>query len=106
MSTTITLHNDFHGTTARVRPVPITDGRHAGRHYVSRRVARRLRSALCGAADCTCGNAFGERPGLLDDAVVTEVRAGCVVEGYVLDLSRLDDVEWDYVTDEARETEG
>ena len=59
----ILLSNDFHGTEATVRPVPITDGRFAGYYKVSQRVAKRLHNALCGSRDCTCGDTFGARSG-------------------------------------------
>ena len=60
---TIELTNNFHNTEAKVRPVLITDGRFKGYHKISRRTALRLRSELCGSADCTCGGCFGERGG-------------------------------------------
>ena len=59
----ILLSNDFLGTEATVRPVPITDGRFAGYYKVSQRVANRLRNALCGSRDCICGDTFGSRGG-------------------------------------------
>jgi hypothetical protein len=59
----ITLSNDFHNTSAAVRPVEITSGRFVGLHKISRRTALRLRAALCGNAECTCGGTFGERGG-------------------------------------------
>ena len=60
---TVTLTNDFHGTSAAVRPVTITEGRFAGMHKISRKTALRLRSELCGSSGCTCGGNFGERGG-------------------------------------------
>ena len=62
MTTTIILHNDFHNTTAAVRPVPITEGRFVGQYKISRATAMRLRRQLCGSPDCTCGGEFGQRP--------------------------------------------
>jgi hypothetical protein len=64
MSTTYTLTNSFHNTSATVRPVLITEGRYAGMHKISRKTAMRLRSELCGVAGCTCGGTFGERGGV------------------------------------------
>lgn len=60
---TITLSNDFHNTEATVRPVAITEGRYKGWHKISRKTALRLRSALCGMTDCSCGGTFVERGG-------------------------------------------
>jgi hypothetical protein len=60
---TITLTNSFHNTSATVRPVPITEGRFAGLHKISRKTALRLRRELCGSTDCTSGGNFGERGG-------------------------------------------
>jgi hypothetical protein len=54
---TITLTNSFHGTEARVRPVP----ERKGVGYISRKTALRLRRELCGIEGCTCGGEFGER---------------------------------------------
>lgn len=59
-----TLTNDFHNTTATVRPVRIKDGRYSGLHKISRRTAIRLRSELCGVGDCVCSGSFGERGGV------------------------------------------
>ena len=59
----IVLTNSFHRTSAGVRPILITEGRFRGYYRISRRVAMRLRSTLCGADDCTCGGNFGERGG-------------------------------------------
>ena len=56
----VTLTNSFLGTSATVRPVPITEGRFAGMHKVSRSTALRLRAKLCGASGCACGGNFGE----------------------------------------------
>lgn len=63
MAKTITLTNDFHGTSASVRPVAITEGRFAGKHMITRKTAMRLRGELCGSASCACGGNFGERGG-------------------------------------------
>jgi len=63
MSREVTLTNEFHNTEARVRPVPITAGRFAGLHKISRRTALRLKAALCPSQDCLCGGTFGERGG-------------------------------------------
>ena len=50
---TITLRNDFHHTTATVRPAK--DG------YVSERAMRRAARALCPLSDCTCAGECGTR---------------------------------------------
>lgn len=55
------LTNDFHNTTASVRPVLISEGRFRGYYKISWRTAKRLRSELCGSAECVCGGTFGER---------------------------------------------
>lgn len=52
-STTYTIRNDFHNTSARVRAD--RDGR------INARQVRRVRSILCGMADCKCGGSLGER---------------------------------------------
>ena len=59
----VTLTNNFHNTSATVRPIPITEGRFAGMHKISRKTALRLRRELCGSSDCTSGGNFGERRG-------------------------------------------
>ena len=51
--TTITLSNNFHNSTARVR-VP-----DSGTLSVSQ--VRRVRRELCGIATCTCGGNLSER---------------------------------------------
>lgn len=52
---TITLTNNFHGTSARTRA-------HADREtLLTARTVRRLSRALCGIPCCTCGGAVGER---------------------------------------------
>lgn len=56
---TITLTNNFHGTEARVRPVPDS----TGYYYISRKTALRLRRELCGIDGCVCGGEFGQRGG-------------------------------------------
>lgn len=48
----ITLSNDFHHTTARLRPV---DGR------ISARAWRTAMLRLCGVSMCTCGGVRGEQ---------------------------------------------
>ena len=50
MSEMITLSNDFHATTARVRS-----------GNVSPATVRRLRRELCGSRDCLCGGELGQR---------------------------------------------
>lgn len=67
--TTITLTNDFHNTSANVRPIIIKDGRFAGYYKISRKTAMRLRNELCGSSDCTCGGTFGQRGGAYLDVV-------------------------------------
>ncbi len=56
----MTLKNDFHGTKARLRAEP----ERGGTFRVSDRVRRRVAAQLCGAAGCTCGGSFGERPAI------------------------------------------
>ena len=51
MTTTITLANDFHHTSTRVRP---REG------ALSPRQVERVKRALC-APDCTCSGALGTR---------------------------------------------
>ena len=63
----IRLTNDFHGTAAAVRPIPI-DG--SPYHRISRATVLRLRRTLCGMSDCGCGGEFGERRGYI--RVVTQ----------------------------------
>lgn len=46
----VTITNDFHGTEARVR---------AG--AISLRTIQRVRKALCGIDECTCGGNLSER---------------------------------------------
>ena len=60
MTTQITLTNDFHNTSATVRPVPIKSGRFAGYHKVTRATMLRTRRKLCGRTGCKCGGQFGE----------------------------------------------
>lgn len=67
--TTITLTNDFHNTSANVRPTLIKDGRYAGYYKISRKTAMRLRNELCGNSECTCGGTFGQRGGAYLDVV-------------------------------------
>jgi hypothetical protein len=52
---TITIANDFHNSTARVR-VNAT-----GETYLSAATVRRVRRTLCGISDCTCGGFLGQR---------------------------------------------
>ena len=78
----VTLTNDFHNTSAVVRPVAIADGRFAGKHMITRKTAMRLRNALCGSAGCTCGGNFGERGGA-HLAVVNEDYD----RNYIIDMS-------------------
>lgn len=63
MTTQITLTNDFHNTSATVRPVPIKSGRFAGYHKIAWKTVMRLRRELCGRTGCKCGGQFGERGG-------------------------------------------
>lgn len=60
----ITLTNNFHGTSAIVRPVAIMEGRFAGKHVITRKTAQRLQRTLCGSSGCACGGNFGERGGV------------------------------------------
>ena len=81
--TTYTLTNDFHNTSATVRPVAITEGRFAGMHKISRKTALRVRAELCGVSGCTCGGNFGERGGVVLDVVTEDYD-----RNYIVDLSR------------------
>lgn len=51
---TITLTNDFHGTSVNLR----VKGSTLSIHQI-----RRARRALCGVENCTCGGVAGERGG-------------------------------------------
>jgi hypothetical protein len=53
--TTITLHNNFHGTETSIML------RHESQ-VISASTIRRVRAALCGSPDCACGGPLGERP--------------------------------------------
>jgi len=59
----VELTNNFHDTSATVIPQLITEGRFKGYYRISRKVAMRLRSELCGSQECSCGGNFGERGG-------------------------------------------
>jgi hypothetical protein len=83
MSNVITLTNDFHNTSATVRPAPIADGRYAGLHKISRRTTQRLQAELCGVAGCMCSGNFGERGGPLLHVVNEDYD-----RNYIVDLSR------------------
>jgi hypothetical protein len=70
-----TLTNNFHNTTYRTRKSD--DELYAIKHRLydgtatdaDKRFRRRVRNALCGSDDCTCGGTFGERPGLSFNSV-------------------------------------
>ena len=57
----LTLHNYFHGATARVR---------AGE--LSPATVRRVRRALCGSPTCTCSGGLGIRAGHQPGQVAVE----------------------------------
>lgn len=78
--TTITLTNEFHNTSANVRPVPVTEGRFAGLHKISHKTAIRLRATLCGIAGCTCGGNFGERGGAYVNVVNQDYDRNYIVD--------------------------
>ena len=61
----IKLTNDFHGTTATIRPHTI------GQTFLglNRAAVRRIKSKLCGVAKCTCGDALGARGGIRLDLI-------------------------------------
>jgi len=80
---TVTLTNNFHNTSSKVRPVVIANGRFAGMHKISRKTALRLRSELCGVSGCVCGGTFGERGGVLLDVVSEDYD-----RNYIIDLAR------------------
>jgi hypothetical protein len=52
---TITLRNEFHNTSARVR------ANETGETLLSASTVRRVRRALCGMTDCTCGGVLRQR---------------------------------------------
>jgi hypothetical protein len=52
---TIALRNEFHNTSARVRV------NESGETLLRASTVRRIRRALCGLKDCTCGGALGQR---------------------------------------------
>ena len=79
----ILLINDFHGTEATVRPVPITDGRFAGYYKVSQRVSKRLHNALCGSRDCTCGDTFGARVGPYIEVINQDYNGNYIVQLHI-----------------------
>lgn len=54
----VTLRNDFHGSTATVRPDA------AGR--VSARAAKAALRKLCGMSDCECGGIRGRQDVIVD----------------------------------------
>lgn len=56
----ITLANNFHNTSTETTACVAGEGR----WWVSKAEAARVRKALCGVADCTCGGNLGERPAL------------------------------------------
>ena len=53
---TITLHNDFHNTSADVRVVSLP-------HTITPGQYRRLKATLCGATGCECGIIRGPQVG-------------------------------------------
>jgi hypothetical protein len=55
MTTTLKLSNDFHSTTATLRPAQGRISARAWRHAMRR---------LCPSQGCTCGAVRGEQPGL------------------------------------------
>lgn len=59
----VLLTNDFHNTASHVVLQPITEGRFAGYHKVSRNVAQRVKRDLCGISGCMCSDTFGSRGG-------------------------------------------
>jgi len=66
----ITIKNNFHGTEARVRfsslPATLTAGQ-----------IKRVRRALCGMTDCSCGGNLSERGP--QDVVIEQTADGCGV---------------------------
>jgi hypothetical protein len=69
----VTLRNDFHGTSARVKP---TDGL-----YLSPRQVKRARDKLCGVSECVCSGRLGTRG---PQEVLIEPRWGDWSEGAVV----------------------
>lgn len=62
---TITLVNEFHGTTREVKVGPI-----------SAATARRIHDDLCGSKSCKCGNGLGERGKAIGGHVEVDYRDG------------------------------
>lgn len=60
MSQTITITNNFHNTTARLR-VPDSGS-------ITKRQYQRAMRKLCGISDCTCGGERGSRYQLVKDS--------------------------------------
>lgn len=61
----IILTNEFHLTSAIVRPIDLGNGK----VKISWKTAQRLKRELCGSSDCTCGGNFGERGGAYLDVI-------------------------------------
>ena len=79
---TIELINEFHGTTARIRP--------RLDRTVSRRTERRVWRELCGMTDCGCGSVRGGR------YYLTEIRDPWdqVEKFRVVDRNRTEGTRW------------
>lgn len=76
MAKMVTIKNDFHGTTARVRA-----------SYLTPATVRRVRRTLCGSQDCVCGGPLGNRgsqmqPSGKATAVIEPQSDGTVWVGY------------------------
>ena len=69
---TITIRNDYHNTTARVRC-------HEGERetMLRRATVLRIRRALCGFGCCTCGGVLGQRG--RQDVTIDEMHGGEVM---------------------------
>lgn len=52
MTSVITLKNDFHGTSRKVKVV---------NNLISNDYAKRIKNDLCGISDCQCSNGLGVR---------------------------------------------
>ena len=94
---TLTLTNDFHQTSATIRPTEITAEmvshadrtsaltlqRYIGKYLITRRQAKRAKKALCGMRDCCCGGQFGDRGSAQYFSVLNETYN----RDYVIDIA-------------------
>ena len=60
----ITLSNEFHGTKINM----VAKLANGGNAYLTKSQVARARRALCGINGCTCGDAAGCRPQMVEDS--------------------------------------